>query len=415
MRKRLTVFLSLTVLIIIMAFPSGVYASDDMKVTSFNFSEGSNGKYQLSWSIMNCPGSVSVSAYLSADMENQEGTELGSIRSGTSGSLGVEIPKVESGYYHFMIKVTPMSGNAVYAYSDEAIFYDNETSPDILSGVTSGRDDDTVYAVWDTDTSAVILIYDADTKALLEKTDAQSKPATADVPKGYSNIIIGVAAYENGSSGRFTPVQNNKNDNPSTTDIFESTDMVSVASYTVKVPSDAAGFRLYNGEKECTGSDGIYKIELLEGENQLVAFISDNLGNTAALAKSVTLDSTPPELVLENIGTTLKTTNRDLCINGYSEEDATVTCDKEAVTLVGRCFSIDKKLSYGNQTIRIEATDKAGNISVREINVNCSFWSYEHIGLIFVLVLGGVGAVFELYMLFIRQRRARRKNEQKNN
>lgn len=403
MRKTF-ISLCLIFLLAITVFPASVNAADRDDVT-VTFKELSDGNYQVNWTIPKSSGESLVRIYLSVSDHDSEADswELGSIQSGTSGYLSVGLPDIDPGYYHFMISIMTMKGTLSTAFSDEAFFYDNELSAGELTGVLAGRSMDSVYAVWDDDTAATLYIYDADTKELLVKEENLSKPASAEIPKGCKDVFIGVAAYSQKGSGQFTPYSGYLKDMPEITGVFPEADITNQKEF-----STAPGendMRLFCNGDECRLRNEQFRADLAEGENNLIAFVTDASGNTAAAEKVITLDTVAPILSIECPASGMSTTAKTVFVQGYAEEGAAVVCNDMPAEMTGGCFSVEKELSYGGNSIIVQAEDAAGNTTAYTIDVTRSFWSGENKLIILAGILGVIGLIAEIYMLFVRQKR----------
>lgn len=389
------------------AFPvSASAAQETMKVDKVTFTETGKDSYTVSWKISQASVNMNVKVYISVSDHDYEAPnfELGSIKSGSEGSVSVRVSDVDSGYYHFMIGVTTMRGTVTYAFSKEAIFYDNTAGAAPLRGISVGRNGSTLYAVWDDETPAILSIYDADTKEFLVSEYGYEKPIQAVIPAGHKDVYAGVAAFD-GSGGRFTPILCPKEDLPETKGIFSEEEVTNQQEQSLVLPDNT---RLFLNGNECEITENTCPLILEEGENRLVAFVSDGANGTSAEEKTVVLDTIPPELTIESPGTSVRTTKDRIFIQGYAESDAFVTCDNDAVAMVGDCFSIEKMISLGTHQINVSALDKAGNSTIYTIEVKRSFFSNWILKLILIVLIAAAGAAAEAYFLIFRQRRKKK-------
>jgi len=406
-RIRTAAVFCLVLLLVSGLFCPGVKAAD-RETSSVSFKELSDGRYQVSWSIPKSGGESYVRVYLSVSDHDSEAVswELGGIQSGTSGNLAVELPDTDPGYYHFMISITTMKGTISTAFSNDAFFYDNDRSESELNGVLAARSRDSVYAVWEDDTPGTLYIYDADTKELLVKEENVSKPASAEIPAGHKDVYIGAAAYGKKGSGRFTPQAAYLSSTPDITGVFPNADITNQKELSIS-PGEYE-MRLFCNGDECRLRNEQFRADLKEGENTLIVFAADKSGSTAAAEKLLALDTQAPVLNIEYPSSGLSTTSKTVFIQGYAEDGAVVTCDDAPAKMTGSCFSMEKPLSYGSNTVKVQAEDAAGNKSVYSIEVTRSFWSGRNRLLIFAGILGIIGLAAEVYMLFIRQKKIRK-------
>ena len=402
--RRAWISVCMILLLTVAFFPASVRAADT-ESAAVSFKELTEYRYQVSWTIPKSSGESYVRVYLSESDHDSEAVswELGGIQSGTSGNLSVDLPDIDPGYYHFMISITTMKGTISYAFSKEAIFYDNEQAAGVLSGVLLGRNEDTVFAVWDDDTAGTLYVYDAKTRELLVKEENVSRPAAAVIPKGHEDVIIGAASYERTGSGRFEPQDAYLEDLPDLSGVFPKEEITNQKELSTS-PGEYE-MRLFCNNEECRLRNGQFRSDLKEGENSLIVFAADAAGKTAADEKLLILDTQAPALNIEYPSVDMTTTGKTVFIQGYTEEGASVTCDDAPAELTGNCFSIEKELSYGGNTIKVQAADEAGNTSVYSVSVTRSFWSGNNMLLILAGIFSVIGIAAEIYMLFIRQRK----------
>ena len=404
-----TVVILLCAVLVLTLLPSEVSASaGTMKISSLKVTETGENTYKMNWTILRGSVNMNVRVYLSPSDHDYEvpAAEIGSIRSGSEGSLEVTVSDVDSGYYHFLVTVTTMSGTVAYAFSDEAIFYDNPEGAAALPGITAGRNGNTVYAVWNDETPAILYLYDAKTKELLTSEYGYEKPLSAKIPSGHTDVYAGVAAYD-GTGGRFTPVLCPADDLPDTYGIFMEESITNQPELDLSSLSDAC--RIFLNGSECTVEDGACQILLSEGENNLFAFVTGDTGATAAEPKTLELDTIAPELTIERPGLSVTTQKSRIFIQGYAEEGAFVTCDNDAVAMVSDCFSIEKTVPIGTHKINVTASDKAGNSTIYTIEVRRSLWTGWLTKLILFVILAAAGVGAEAYLLIFRQRRKKSK------
>lgn len=402
MKKRL-ISLCMILLLVLTAFPVQAFAAPSVKVDSLTFTQLTEDSYKISWQLSRLGGEALVRVSLSTSDHDHDvaATELGSIRSGSVGNITVTIPDVETGFYHFLVDITTMDAATGYEFSEEAIFFEDPAGADELTGIVAGRSQDKAYAVWEEETPVMFYLYDAETKELLARETSMSKPAAVSIPSGHADVILGVAAFD-GNAGKFTPIYCYQKDIENVKDPFPEEDVTNQKELTITPDADEGEFRLFKNHEECRARNGSYKIALDEGENSLIAFIEQKSGVTAAIEKNILLDTEPPVLTLENTGTSVVTTKDHVFVQGYAETGALVTCDGDAVALVGDCFSIEKEIGFGSRTIKLSAADKAGNITSYNIEVTRSFWAGSGRLLILVIILAAIGAAGEIWLLFLR-------------
>lgn len=123
-------------------------------------------------------------------------------------------------------------------------------------------------------------------------------------------------------------------------------------------------------------NDGIFTIQLTgkEGENVISAKFIDTDGNTSDLSPvlSVIIKTKPPILEISSPaeGLTLNADTQSVRVEGKTEPDSTVTVnDRLAIVESNGLFFYTISRSQGEQTIKITATDPAGNTKTVERRV----------------------------------------------
>jgi hypothetical protein len=111
-----------------------------------------------------------------------------------------------------------------------------------------------------------------------------------------------------------------------------------------------------------------------EGANQIVnGTATDRAGNSTEASVAVNIDKTPPSVIITNPadGVTLNTS--PVTVSGTITEAlsgiVSVTCNGILAVFSDSTFSCDVSLTEGDNSIVVEATDFAGNVSSSSINV----------------------------------------------
>lgn len=120
------------------------------------------------------------------------------------------------------------------------------------------------------------------------------------------------------------------------------------------------------GTSRCTPSQA-----LPEGESRVLATVADFNGNVSdPAAADVTVDTIPPVITVSAPVDGAEVSDSPVTVAGRVNEPATLRVNGQAVALDGDLgFSSDVALEAGSNTIRIEATDLAGNTAHGELTV----------------------------------------------
>ena len=416
MKKKVFLFPLTLMLLLALCVPVNSFAkeSEEIKVSNIEFEEieDESGTFRVSWEITGISEEVYVRINLVTSSSDISGIELASMKSGTSGYRNVSVPNgAASGYYKFMITATTMGGMYITQCDDEAFFYTSPDGEKELEGVLAGRSADTAYAVWDDDCPAVLYMYDAATLDLIGQITTADKPAQLDIPEGHTDIVIGLASAKGDVPGRFVPNELPLEGLDVLANPINADDITNEREMTI-VPNAVAGtFRLFKNHKECLPSGNSYTVSLDEGMNELLVFTGTEDGHTTVTRKTIELDTVPPVISLEGTGNVIQTDQPYVYIQGTADQDALVTCDNIAVGMVGNCFSIRKDAAYGTNTVKLRASDRAGNTTICNIEVTRSFWNGSNGWLIPVAAAFIFGIAAEIYLLFFRQKKEKKDEE----
>jgi len=129
-----------------------------------------------------------------------------------------------------------------------------------------------------------------------------------------------------------------------------------------------------NGQTVTVDARGrfIKAITLAAGANTLTFTAKDGAGNTATVARTVTLDTTPPNLTVSEPADGLNTSLEAIRVSGVTEPAAVVTVN-DAVAVVNptsSAFSAWVVLRPGVNSIVVTATDPTGNVRTVTRRVN---------------------------------------------
>lgn len=130
-------------------------------------------------------------------------------------------------------------------------------------------------------------------------------------------------------------------------------------------------------KKITVAKDGNFEItgfDLKEGENTISAKVMDDKGNLSELSNIVTasFSKTPPPLDITgpSDNSTIYGDNSTITVSGKTKEDTTVTVnDRFVVVQNDGSFSLNYRLNEGDNTLKIVATDQAGNQTTVERRV----------------------------------------------
>lgn len=106
-------------------------------------------------------------------------------------------------------------------------------------------------------------------------------------------------------------------------------------------------------------------VQLQEGTNAIIAFATDNAGNSATSIGTAVLDTIAPELTVDSPAGDLITNTPELTVSGTASDANldTVTVNGKAVSVSGGAYSTGLTLAEGSNTITVTATDAVGHVT----------------------------------------------------
>jgi flagellar hook assembly protein FlgD len=162
-----------------------------------------------------------------------------------------------------------------------------------------------------------------------------------------------------------------------------------------------------NGKEATVDEDGRYNVDLLlqEGENLLKFEANDPVGNVATAERRVFLKTRPPALTLTSVKEGMEVTEPSLLVVGQTEVGASVRLNGRELTVDSRGgFQGLVNLVQGENLIRAEATDRAGNVMTlsRRLTYAAPETSLlpSNLNVILPAAILGVGTILVSWLLF---------------
>jgi parallel beta-helix repeat protein len=136
--------------------------------------------------------------------------------------------------------------------------------------------------------------------------------------------------------------------------------------------TETSGATMINGVEVAVNPDGSFSadIDLYEGDNTVLIECRDFVWNTASLVRTVTLDTSAPELVVTEPDPAVITTNASVVvIRGFTELNASLTMNGLFVHVNETDWNAVVGLAEGGNIFVFEARDKAGNSRTATVQV----------------------------------------------
>jgi hypothetical protein len=170
------------------------------------------------------------------------------------------------------------------------------------------------------------------------------------------------------------------------------------------------GSRIFVGTVEVAESpDGSFDavVNLSEGQNTVQVFCRDRAQNTASLARTVTVDLTPPPITVFSPTDGYRTRNAEIQLAGRIEPGARFRVDGSTVILgPDGSFDVTISLTGGPKTVELYAEDAASNGNTTQMTITRiidtqagggglmeKYGLYIALGLVALIVAAAAGAV----------------------
>lgn len=388
-----------------------------MNIKEFSLSYA-NGSFQTKWNVSDCPEDITLEIFADSDDSGYDGILLTSFQDHPSGEKTFTSDSVPTGDYHFYLRVSHSSGIFSQEYGKDVLYLSPSNAPAKLSNVKAGMIDEDLNLSWDAGEfeQYKIMVYDPESMNLIWSDEVANQHYYSwMIPADYTKdtLLAAVAGMNGDQIGQYDKLEV-KTENPIDASVtfpegsvlnqaFIIADVTLNGDY--QIFASLNGNMLLNGEKEA----GQYRVDMEDGSNEILFQIKDDIGNTKTFFKELTVDTAPPQLAVKNNVQNMKTSESYIYLTGYSEQGATLTLNGEEKEMINGYFNIKCNLSPGKNTLRLVATDAAGNESVYTAEVthipggNLLYWIIG--GLVVILLI----VVYVL--IFIRGVRRKKRHE----
>ncbi len=126
-----------------------------------------------------------------------------------------------------------------------------------------------------------------------------------------------------------------------------------------------------NNEAATVAQNGSFsvRVTLEEGLNTIIATATTPTGKTVRRMLTITLDTTPPMIFVDDPGTLQGSEPFVVTLTGRVEPDSQVTVNNQTATVTHDIWSIDVTVKPGKNAFVITATDVAGNVNTMNFEV----------------------------------------------
>lgn len=395
-----------------------VYAGQlpgSLVIDSFTVSQNAD-HFDASYAVSDCPETLTIEIFADRDKEGYDGERVYNGTGNASGTVSFNMDTLGGGEYHFYIRV---SADEAYKrkYADAIISYQNPNLKEKVNGVKGGKYNDGYYISWEKESensdygAYTVYVWDENLNLNIEEELEGQGFYYQDFQEGETKVYL--AVVKKGSPCNYDRIEVLKTTEVSASVNYDADENVTSHTYItadVGFDGNAAFDAFLNGEiiLENEKEAGTYKVDLSEGDNEVIFCVTDEQGNVKEFLKNIYVDTIAPALSVSEDIHNLTTAQNYIYISGYSEAGATLTLNGKPVEMTQGYFNEKANLSLGENTIQLEAVDGAGNKSVYTALVKYQLNKKSKLELI--IVMGVVLILFIVYLfVFIKGIRRRKK------
>lgn len=341
---------------------------NSMIIDSFKVSE-TGGKYVAEYKVSDCPEEIYVEIFADTDSEGYDGTRIYSGNGGTTGTAELNMNSLESGEYHFYIRISK-DGIFKREYSDSIFSYQNPNATNEVKNVAGGKYNNGYYISWDIEDEDVnykVIVWDGNRNLIKEEEVHGTGIYYGDFGTGESKVYLAVV-YKHGHS-KYEKVEVLKDTEVEATVEYDVADTITSQKFiTAEVTlKSKATFEAYiNGEIKIEGENesGKYKVNMSDGDNEVVFLVTDSKGNKQEFVKEIHVDTVAPALAVSEDINNIISTEDHIYISGYSEAGATLLLNDKEIDMKKGYFNEKIELDLGENDVKLVAIDAAGNEAV---------------------------------------------------
>lgn len=293
--------------------------------------------------------------------------------------INVRVPN--SGYYYFKIiskkgkkSAEKMLEMPIYVSGDRYLagteFMKNSGKQPLVEGISGRYVDDKAEISWTGTENGhyVVGLYNGDTMEEISKEYTSETSFSVDVSKEIENVAYYVAnVNNNGNNGDFELYYMPDRNSPNAMVRFPSRSMLNNEELSIDIlfTGECKVDITVNDTVEADGSEasGTYTVPLPDGDVKILVSVSDEYGNIKNYIKELKVDTIKPKVVLDKVIDGAVTTDDTIDITGECSEDVTLIMNGQSKKVKKGSFSFTQRLSIGENDIKLQAVDGAGNKS----------------------------------------------------
>lgn len=319
--------------------------------------------------------------YYSTAKSGRDRAEIKLKSTEASGEEKINVRVPNSGYYYFKLvskkgkkaaeKILEMP---VYVSGDRYLagmeFMKDSPKQPLVEGISGRYVDDKAEISWaGTENGRYVAgLYNSDTMEEIAKEYTSETVFSTELPEGMENVAYYVAnVNNNGNNGDFELYYMPDRNSPNAIVRFPTGSTVNDEELSIDVlfTGECKVDITVNDAVETDGSEasGTYTVILPEGNVKIIVSITDESGSVKNYIKELKVDTTKPKVVLDKVIDGAVTTDNTIDITGECSEDVTLIMNGQSKKVKKGSFSFTQRLSIGENDIKLQAVDEAGNKS----------------------------------------------------
>ena len=324
---------------------------------------------------------INHAVYYSTAKSGRDWAEVKLKSTASRGEEKINVRVPNSGYYYFKIiskmgkkTAEKMLEMPVYVSGDRYLagieYMKDSGKQPLVEGISGRYVDGKAEISWVGAENGhyVVGLYNSDTMEEIAKEYTSETVFSTEIQDGIENVAYYVAnVNNNGNNGDFELYYMPDRNSPNSMVRFPAGSSVNDNELSIDVlfAGECKVDIIVNDtiEAEGTEASGTYTVVLPEGDVKILVSVSDEYGNIKNYTKELKVDTIKPKLVLDKVIDGAVTTDNEIDITGECSEDVTLIMNGQSKKVKKGSFRFTQRLSIGENDIKLQAVDEAGNKS----------------------------------------------------
>ena len=324
---------------------------------------------------------INHAVYYSTAKSGRDWAEVKLKSTASRGEEKINVRVPSSGYYYFKLiskkgkkTAEKMLEMPVYVSGDRYLagmeYMKDSGKQPVVEGISGRYVDGKAEISWVGVENGhyVVGLYNSDTMEEIAKEYTSETVFSTEIPDGIKNVAYYVAnVNNNGNNGDFELYYMPDRNSPNSMVRFPARSAINETELSIDVlfAGECKVDIIVNDTIEAEGSEasGTYTVALPEGDVKILVSVSDEYGNIKNYTKELKVDTIKPKLVLDKVIDGAVTTDNEIAVTGECSEDVTLIMNGQSKKIKKGSFRFTQRLSIGENDIKLQAVDEAGNKS----------------------------------------------------